>query len=53
MGNRTIVRKKSPKIVDIKQCNYCQVHIPLKEAIKSGDKFYCSTEHLNLDSQSH
>ncbi|MFV2060035.1 MAG: PP0621 family protein [Gammaproteobacteria bacterium] len=51
MAKRTVVSKKAPKIVDVKQCHYCQVHIPEKEALKSGSKFYCSSEHLKLDSQ--
>ena len=30
---------------DMVRCAHCGVHLPLSESIKSGDKFYCSTEH--------
>jgi len=50
MDKRRMNTKKSTKIVDIKQCSYCQVHVPEKDLIQSGDKYYCCQEHLNLDS---
>jgi len=51
MDKRSKLVKKPPKIVDIKQCSYCGVHIPTKDALQSNDKFYCSSEHLNLDTK--
>ncbi len=32
-------------IEDMVQCAKCGVHIPQQEALKSGDKFYCSEAH--------
>lgn len=51
MNKRRMVVKKPPIIDDIKQCSYCGVHIPAKDSMQSGDKFYCSSEHLNRDTQ--
>ena len=51
MDKRRMVIKKPPKIDDIKQCSYCGVHVPAKDAIQSENKFYCNSEHLSLDSQ--
>ncbi|VAW99017.1 hypothetical protein MNBD_GAMMA22-1407 [hydrothermal vent metagenome] len=51
MDKRRVPGKKPPKIVDIKKCNFCGVHIPIKDSIKSGNNYYCSTEHMNLDNQ--
>lgn len=30
------------------KCQYCGLHIPEKEAIKQGDKVFCSLEHAKL-----
>ena len=51
MDKRRIVTKKQSKIVDIKKCSYCGVHIPENEAIQSDDKYYCCSEHVNLGSK--
>lgn len=51
MDKRRNLPKKQPKVTDIKKCSYCDVHIPESGAIKSGDKYYCCSEHLNLDSK--
>ena len=40
------------KTQSIVQCQQCQVHLPLSEAIVHEDRFYCSEEHLySLDQQ--
>ena len=31
------------------QCDYCGTHVPAREAIRIGDKTYCSTRHRDLD----
>jgi len=30
-------------------CHHCGLHIPLNDAIKSGDKLYCCEEHAKQD----
>ena len=34
------------------QCDFCGTHIPAHEAIRVGDKTYCSTRHRDLDKAS-
>ncbi len=36
---------KNQKMV---KCLHCGLHIPEKEAIKQGDKNFCSIEHANI-----
>ncbi len=31
------------------QCHHCKLHILEQEALRSGDKYYCSKEHLETD----
>jgi len=38
-------KTKTPPIEDMVQCSKCGVHLPANEALKSGDKFYCSESH--------
>lgn len=33
-------------IQDMVSCDKCGIHIPANEAIKSGNKYYCSQDHL-------
>ena len=39
-------RKLSGKMV---QCKSCGIYLPEQEAIRSGDNWYCSTEHSRAD----
>ena len=34
------------KVQDMVSCGKCGIHTPVDEAIKVGDKFFCSQEHL-------
>ena len=34
-------------IEDMVQCSKCGVHLPENEALKSGNKFFCSESHKN------
>ncbi len=34
------------------QCHHCNLHILEAEALKSGQYFYCSQNHLEADTQS-
>ena len=34
------------KAQDMVSCDNCGIHIPANEALKNGDKFFCSREHL-------
>lgn len=37
-------------IQDMVSCDKCGIHIPANEALKSGNKYYCSQDHLsNMD----
>lgn len=42
---------ESPRIkqgADMVRCDHCGLHIPKNEAIRDGDKVYCSEEHRRL-----
>ena len=45
-----IEKQQQPRIKtdSVVACDYCGLHIPEKEAIRSGDHFYCSQEHAQL-----
>jgi len=34
------------KVQDMVSCGTCGIHSPVDEAIKVGDKYYCSQKHL-------
>jgi uncharacterized protein len=45
-------RDSSPRIKqgeDMVRCAHCGLHVPANEAIRSGDRAYCSEEHRRLD----
>ena len=33
------------------RCKYCGIHVLEQEAIKDGNNFYCSQDHLEADKQ--
>ena len=33
---------------DMVLCVHCGVHLPKRESIQAGDKFYCSEEHRSI-----
>ncbi|GDX61344.1 MAG: preprotein translocase subunit YajC [Nitrosospira sp.] len=45
--------KEPPSVTeeDMVQCAHCGVHLPKSESFIANDKFYCSEEHLHLDSR--
>jgi len=42
--NRTSPTVMTEKMV---KCSHCGIHIPKKEAVHSGDDFYCTQAHLD------
>lgn len=38
-------KHKKDTVENMVQCDKCGVHIPQQEALRSGDKFYCSEAH--------
>jgi len=34
------------------QCEYCGMHVPAHDAIRTGSKAYCSARHRDLDNAS-
>ena len=36
-------------VSNIKKCAVCGVHVPQIEAIKKGDRYYCSKAHCDQD----
>ena len=40
--NNTSVKK----VQDMVSCETCGIHIPVNEAIKVGNQYFCSTDHL-------
>jgi len=37
---------ESKKAQDMVSCDKCGIHLPASEALKNGDKFFCSQEHF-------
>jgi uncharacterized protein len=53
-ANRSSSDKSPPQkkpLTDMVRCDYCGVHLPVNEAIKAGEHFYCSAEHKELAHQ--
>jgi len=42
-------QKQKTKVLAVKQCAVCAVHVPEEEAIKKGDLYYCSQTHADKD----
>jgi len=42
--------KSQQAIPDMVSCAVCKMHIPENEALRKGDKHYCSQQHLDDDS---
>jgi uncharacterized protein len=41
------LKKVAPaKSQDMVSCETCGIHLPVGEAIKNGDKYFCSRNHL-------
>lgn len=41
-------RRQAPLISEkMVQCEHCKLHILEQEALKSGEQYYCSQEHLD------
>ena len=48
---QSLQNKKNKKISsvqsqDMVSCEACKIHLPIDNALKSGDKYYCSKGHL-------
>jgi len=41
--------KKPQAIPDMVACEVCKMHIPENEALRKGEKYYCSQQHLEND----
>lgn len=41
--------KTETRTQEMVRCEYCGVHVPRQEAIRDGDQFYCSNEHMNKE----
>ena len=39
--------RAKPAIPRMVACAHCGIHVPESEAIRDGDRFYCSQEHLS------
>jgi uncharacterized protein len=53
-AGRSSSEKRPPEkkpLTDMVKCDYCGVHLPVNEAIKDGEHFYCSAEHKEKASQ--
>ena len=44
-----VEHKPTKKVGDMVQCAHCGTFVPRNEAIRSGEKFYCSREHRDED----
>lgn len=51
IGNQSSRTEQIPDdLEDIIPCDFCGTHVPSSLGIKKNDKFYCSEEHAELDS---
>ena len=48
---QTRIGGESPPIEseNMVQCHYCQLHILEQEAVRSGENYYCSQEHAEIE----
>ena len=37
--------RRRPRVTAMVRCDYCGLHVPEKDAVRSGDARYCSPEH--------
>ena len=44
-------RHPSQKAQDMVSCETCGIHVPIEEALKDGDKYFCSKHHLPKKNQ--
>lgn len=45
-------QKQTPPSADPRpmvRCAHCQTHVPLSQALKDGDRWFCSQAHLEQD----
>jgi uncharacterized protein len=50
LSSRQLSKHESPpqlKADDMVACHHCGLHIPVDEAIKAGEHWYCCPEHAN------
>lgn len=40
-------RRPSEKVENMVSCAHCGVHLPEKDAIRDGERFFCCKEHRN------
>jgi uncharacterized protein len=48
---KSLKRDQAPRAAapeDMVRCTHCGVHLPRSESHASGEKFFCSEEHLRL-----
>jgi len=53
-NSRQLSRDKPPeklKADDMVACQKCGLHIPVNEAVKAADKWYCCQEHADSDNE--
>lgn len=46
MQNKPSNNSAKTIVQDMVSCDKCGIHIPANEAIKSGEKYFCSRDHL-------
>lgn len=44
-GKRTATPGKKEVIANMVRCEFCGLHIPEKEAIQTGEQYFCSKAH--------
>lgn len=45
LSSRQKSQSNTPSIANMVACDYCGTHVPEPEAIRDGDKHFCSKEH--------
>jgi uncharacterized protein len=46
MQKKSSIDSSKTIVQDMVSCDKCGIHIPANEAIKSGEKYFCSRDHL-------
>lgn len=52
-GPRRVATGKTDEVDKMVQCKHCGIYLPQKEALKSGDHYFCNEQHRQDDQESH
>jgi uncharacterized protein len=47
--SKPMKQNKSQSVENMVRCAHCGLNLPVQEAIREGERYYCSEEHRRLD----